>query len=154
MTATATTITDQLEACLQAITAANGYPIELADVVRGRFYEDLPDDAQLPVACLVCAGSGPVAGQQGRTSAQRERTYQIEIVIDLDQYPGQPRDLVLDNVEWSVARALGGPHNGRSFGGKALAMAPGDVVFGYPPPGHSVAVVTITLTAAFIENYR
>jgi acetyl esterase/lipase len=148
-----TQVTDELVARLASITTANGYPFEIVHVEPGRFYEDLPDNAPLPVATLVAAGSGPVSGQQQRASAQRSRQMQVEVVLDLQDYPGRARHELLDSVEWSICKAFGGPYNGRHLAGLVQNLEVGGVEFNYPAPGHSIAVVSATLTVSFIEQY-
>lgn len=154
MTITATLMTSELAGRLAGITIANGYPFELAGVERGRFYEDLPDTAVLPIATLVAASGGAVQDQQRPVSGQRARQYQIEVVLDMDSYPGAPRDEVLDRVEWCICKAFGGPFGGRALGGLALSLAVGDVEFNYPAPGHTIAVVRVQVAVSFIEKYQ
>lgn len=150
----ATQITDHIAVLLAGITAANGYPVELHQVLRGKFYEDLQDAVELPVASIVALSSGAVSGQQAPTSTQRQRQLQIEVVVDLDDYPGLTRDAVLDAVEWSLGKALGGSFNGRSLGGLAISSALGDVEFTYPSPAHSLAIVQATVVVAYVETFR
>lgn len=154
MAITATLVTAELVSRLAGITAANGYPFELAGVEAGKFYEDLPDTAALPVATLVAVNSGAVVDQQRPVSGQRSRQMQIEVVLDLDDYPGTPRDEVLDRVEWSICKAFGGPFAGRSLGGLALSLTVGDVEFNYPAPSHSIAVVRVQVAVSYIEKYQ
>jgi hypothetical protein len=154
MAITATRVTDLLVSRLAGITVANGYPFELVGVEPGKFYEDLPDGAPLPVATLVAATSGAVADQQRPVSGQRARQFQLEVVLDLDSYPGEPRHEVLDRVEWSICKAFGGPFAGRSLGGLALSLTVGDVEFNYPAPGHSIAVVRAQVAVSYIEQYQ
>lgn len=151
--AVATTVTEELVTRLAGITLANGYPFELAHVEAGVFYEDMPDGAPLPVATLVAATSGPVTGQLQRTSGQRSRQLQVEVVLDLAQYPATPRHQLLDGVEWSICKAFGGPLNGRSLGGLVTSLEVGTVEFEYPAPGHTIAVVRAPVTVVFIEQY-
>lgn len=150
----ATQITDHIAELLAGITVANGYPVELRQVLRGKFYEDLPDAADLPVASVVALSSGAVAGQPAPSSVQRQRQLQIEVVIDLDDYPGLTRDAVLDAVEWSLGKALGGAVNGRGFGGLALSAGLGDCEFNYPSPAHSLAIVQAVAEVTYLEHYR
>lgn len=150
----ATLVTAALASRLKEVTSANGYPFSIAQVERGRFYEDLADTAELPVACLLAASSGSIEGQQTPAGGKRQRAYQIEVVFDFDSYPDRSRDEVLDEVEWSICKALGGPLNGRALSGKALSLVVGDVVFSYPAPGHSIAVVALTVATTFLEIYR
>lgn len=150
----ATLITNHIVDLLAGITTANGYPIELHQVLRGKFYEDLEDEAQLPVAGVVALSSGAVSGQQAPTSAQRQRQLQIEVVIDLDDYPGLTRDAVLDAVEWSLGKALGGAVNARALSGLALTASLGEVEFNYPSPAHSLAIVQAVVAVTYLEHYR
>lgn len=154
MPITASRVTAELVSRLAGITIASGYPFEIADVEAGRFYEDLPDTATLPVATLVASASGPVTDQTRPVSGQRSRQLQIEVVLDLDSYPGEPRHEVLDRVEWSICKAFGGPFGGRSLGGLALSLVVGEVEFNYPAPGHSIAVVRTQVTVSYIEQYQ
>lgn len=154
MPITASLVTAELVSRLAGITAANGYPFEIAGVEPGKFYEDLPDTATLPVATVVAATSGAVVDQQRPISGQRTRQLQVEVVLDLDSYPGEPRHEVLDRVEWSICKAFGGPFAGRSLGGLALSLTVGDVEFNYPAPGHSIAVVRVQVATSFIEKYQ
>lgn len=149
-----TLITNHIVELLEGITAANGYPIELRQVLRGKFYEDLQDAVPLPVAGVVALSSGPVTGQQAPAGAQRQRQLQIEVVVDLDNYPGLTRDAVLDAVEWSLGKALGGAVNGRGFGGLALSAGLGDCEFNYPSPAHSLAIVQAVAEVTYLEHYR
>lgn len=150
----ATLITAELASRLQTVTSANGYPFSIAQVERGRFYEDLAENAELPVACVVAASSGSIDGQQTPSGGKRQRAYQIEVVFNFDSYPGRSRDEVLDEVEWSICKALGGLLNGRALAGKVLSLVVGDVVFSYPAPGHSIAVVALTVATTYLEIYR
>lgn len=150
----ATPITDRIVELLAGITAVNGYPIELRQVLRGQFYEDLQDAVLLPVAGVAVLSAGPVSGQQAPTSAQRQRQLQIEVVVDLDDYPGLTRDAVLDAVEWSLGKALGGAVNARALSGLALTASLGEVEFNYPSPAHSIAIVQAVVAVTYLEHYR
>lgn len=149
-----TLITNHIVELLEGITVANGYPIELRQMLRGKFYEDLQDAAELPVASVVALSSGAVNGQQAQAGAQRQRQLQIEVIVDLDAYPGLDRDAVLDAVEWSLGRALSGAVNGRALGGLALSASLGDCEFNYPTPAHSLAIVRAVAEVTYLEHYR
>lgn len=151
----ATLLSEEIAQRLRTITLAAGFPVELKAVELGRFYEDLGDDVALPVATLVAAGSTPVAEQQMQTSGQRERQLQAEFVIDLDapEYAGRRRDIVLDEVEWSLCKVIGGISNNRALAGHAIRCSVGQVDFQWPAPGHSIAIVRAQLAATFVEMY-
>lgn len=153
MTPIATQITDHLADRLRQITEANGYPLTLAAVEVGQFYEDLAQGAALPVATLVAASAGDALTPQGVTlSGRRARAYQVEVVIDFDQHAAAARHALLDLVEWSIARALRGPPPS-SLRGVLQSVVLGDVEFNYPAPGHSIAIVQAQLAASFVEQY-
>lgn len=150
----ATLISEELASRLRLIAMAGGYPLTLAGVALGKFYEDLPDDSPLPLATLVCANSGPVAGGDAPTSAHRERVYSVEVVLDVDDHPGVERHVLLDQVEYCVCRALNSTRNGRALDGKAITLQVGAFEFQYPAPGHTVAVVTGQVNVRYIESFR
>ncbi len=149
----ATQITDHIADRLRQITEANGYPLTLAAVEVGQFYEDLAQGAALPVATLVAASAGDAVTPQGVSlSGRRARAYQVEVVIDFDQHAGTARHALLDLVEWSIAQALRAmpPPQLR---GVLQSVVLGDVEFNYPAPGHSIAIVQAQLSASFVEQY-
>lgn len=150
----ATLISEDMAARLRQITTAGGYPLNLVGVELGKFYEDLPDEAPPPLATLVCASSGPVAGEDAPTSAQRERVYSVEVVLDVDDHPGVERHVLLDQVEYCVCRALNSTRNGRALDGKAISLQVGAFEFQYPAPGHTIAVVTGQVNVRYIESFR
>jgi|GEM_PF-1348253 len=149
----ATSVTDYLAGRLREITQANGYPLTLASVEVGQFYEDLPQGAPLPVATLVVATSGAALTPEGiRHSGRRQRGYQIEVVMDVDQQLGIERHVLLDQVEWGISRALVA-RPPRELAGLLQAVELGDVQFNYPAPGHSVAIVQAQVAVTFVEQY-
>lgn len=150
----ANVITDELVSRIGQIRGGADFPFSIALVARGRFYEDLADDAALPVATVVPSSSDPVQGQQMQASAQRVRQYQVEVVFDLDDYPGLERDVVMTNVEWCLGKALGGVLNNRALGGKALAMTLGGTEYGWPAVGASLATLTALIAITYIEQYQ
>lgn len=150
----ATRVTDFLDAQLQQITQANGYPLDLADVHVGQFYEDLPQGAPLPLATLVAASTGDVATPDGVVlSGRRGRAYEVEVVINFDQHPGVKRHVLLDQIEWGIGRAVRAqpPPDLR---GVIQSVTLGDVQFNYPAPGHSIAIVQAQVAAVFVEQYQ
>lgn len=154
-TIVATTVTDELVARLQGITLANGFPLEIRTVLRGRFMEDLPDAVPLPVVSVLPASSGqaqsenPVPTSPGR----RERQIALELVLDFADYPDAERDVVFDQAEWAVSKAVGGFIHGRALGGKAFSLSVGGVEFDYPTPAHSLGVMRLTVQVGYIERY-
>ncbi len=154
MELTATRVTDFLDAQLQLVTQANDYPLTLAGVHVGQFYEDLPQGAPLPLATLVAASTTDAVTPDGVVlSGLRGRSYQVEVVIDFDQYPGIPRHVLLDQIEWGIGRAVRGrPPAGLI--GLLQRVTLGDVQFNYPAPGHSIAIVQAQVAAVFVEQYQ
>ena len=149
----ANAVTDELVRRLSLITGPD-YPIALASIERGQFYEDLPDAAALPVACIVPASSNAAAGQAMPQSAKRTRYYQIEIIFDFDHYPSVERDVLMTQVEWSLGKALGGIHSGRGLAGLATDMQLAEIEYGWPSTGHSIGTLTATLIIGYVENYQ
>ena len=147
-------ITDELVQRIGAIQGGDAYPFSISDVLRGVFYEDLPDDVALPVATVVPGGSAGSQGQQMPANAQRARQYQVEVVFDFDDYPGRSRDEVMTNVEWSLCKALGGPLNNRALGGLAISLLVGEVEYGWPLPSHTVGSLRAAVTATYVEHFQ
>lgn len=147
-------VTAELQARLSALQGPDDFPFTLASVERGRFYEDLLDDAALPLATVVPASSAGVEGQQQQASAQRQRQYQVEVVFDLDAYPGRAPDEVVSAIEWAVCKALGGPVRDRALAGLALRLLVANVEYGWPQKGYSAASVTLTVAATYLDRYQ
>lgn len=149
----ATRVTDYLADCLRQITEVNNYPVTLATIEIGQFYEDLPQGAALPVATLVAASSGLAETPAGIVvSGRRARAYQIEVVVDFDQHPDIRRDVLLDQIEWGIGRALSS-RPPRELHAMLQAVQVGEVQFNYPAPGHSIAIVQAQVAVTFIEQY-
>lgn len=150
----ATRVTDFLDAQLQLVTQANDYPLTLAGVHVGQFYEDLPQGAPLPLATLVAASTTDAVTPDGVVlSGLRGRSYQVEVVIDFDQYPGIPRHVLLDQIEWGIGRAVR-VRTPPDLLGLLQRVTLGDVQFNYPAPGHSIAIVQAQVAAVFVEQYQ
>lgn len=147
-------VTAELVTRLSAIQGPDDFPFTLASVERGRFYEDLPDTAVLPLATVVPASSAGVEGQQQQASAQRQRQYQVEVVFDLDDYPGRDPDEVVSAIEWAVCSALGGLVRARALGGLALQLLVAQVEYGWPQKGYSAASITLAVAATYIDRYQ
>lgn len=150
----ATDVTDFLDSQLRSITTANGYPLDLAGVHVGQFYEDLATGEPLPLATLVAASTSDAATPSGVVrSGLRGRGYQVEVVVNFDQHPGVKRHVLLDQIEWSIGRAVRErppPH----LRGMLQSVTLGDVQFNYPAPGHSLAIVQAQVNAVFVEQYQ
>lgn len=150
----ATDVTDFLDSQLRSITTANGYPLDLAGVHVGQFYEDLAAGEPLPLATLVAASTTDAATPSGVVrSGLRGRGYQVEVVVNFDEHPGVKRHVLLDQIEWSIARAvreLPPPE----LRGMLQSVTLGDVQFNYPAPGHSLAIVQAQVNAVFVEQYQ
>ncbi|PKF72673.1 hypothetical protein CW360_02865 [Pseudomonas fluvialis] len=150
----ATRITDWLAAQLSQITSLNGYPLALADVHVGRFYEDLPQGAPLPLATVVAASTSDAVTPDGVVlSGRRGRGYQVEVVVNFDQHPGVERHALLDQIEWGIGRAVRQPPPAE-LRGLLQSVSLGDVQFNYPAPGHSIAIVQAQVATVFIEQYQ
>lgn len=150
----ATRVTDYLKAQLLLITQAGGYPLSLADVHVGQFYEDLPQGAPLPLATLVAASTSDAVTPAGVVrSGLRGRAYQVEVVINFDQHPGIERHVLLDQIEWGIGRALRG-RPPPELAGLLQSVTLGDVQFNYPAPGHAIAIVQAQVAAVFVEQYQ
>lgn len=150
----ATRVTDFLAAQLRLITQANNYPLTLAGVHVGQFYEDLPQGAPLPLATLVAASTSDAVTPAGvKLSGKRGRTYQVEVVINFDDHPGIERHVLLDQIEWGIGRAVR-VRPPQELIGMLQSVALGDVQFNYPAPGHSIAIVQAQVAAVFIEQYQ
>lgn len=147
-------VTTELVARLSAIQGPDDFPLVLSSVERGRFFEDLPDAAALPLATVVPASSSGVAGQQQQASAQRQRQYQVEVVFSLDEYPGKAPDEVMTAIEWAVCAALGGPVRDRALGGLALQVLVAQTEYGWPQKGYSAASITLAVTTSYLDRYQ
>lgn len=148
-----TRVTEYLAERLRQITQANGYPVTLAGVEIGQFYEDLPQGAPLPVATLVAASSGQAETPPGVVASERRaRAYQVEVVVDFDQHPGIERHVLLDQIEWGIGRAFAFRPS-RELAVLLQTARVGDVQFNYPAPGHSIAIVQAQVAVTFIEQY-
>lgn len=150
----ATKVTDWLAEQLRHVTVANGYPLTLAGVHVGQFYEDLPQGAPLPLATLVAASTSDAVTPAGvLLSGKRGRAYQVEVVINFDEHPGIERHVLLDQVEWGIGRAIRA-RPPQELMGMLQSVALGDMQFNYPAPGHSIAIVQAQVAAVFIEQYQ
>ncbi|WP_371369958.1 hypothetical protein ACA097_09540 [Pseudomonas sp. QL9] len=155
-TIVSTIVTDELVARLQSITLANGYPIEIRTVLRGKSMEDLDDEVPLPVVSVMPARSGQAMSQNSAPTApgRRERQLVLELVLDFAEYPGIERDVVFDLAEWSVCKAVGGFIHGRSLGGKAFSLSVGDAEFNYPTPAHSLGALQLVIQVGYVEQFK
>lgn len=150
----ATRVTDWLAERLRQVATGNGYPLTLAGVHVGQFYEDLPQGVSLPLATLVAASTSDAVTPDGVVmSGLRGRAYQVEVVIDFDQHPGIERHVLLDQVEWGIGRAIREPPP-PGLRGMLQRVTLGDVQFNYPAPGHSIAIVQAQVAAVFVEQYQ
>lgn len=152
----ATSVTDELVTRLESITQANGYPLEIRTVLRGKFMEDLQDAVPMPVVSVLPAGSGQAQSDNPAPTlpARRERQLLLELVLDFSDYPGVERDVVFDRAEWSLCKAIGGFVHGRALGGKAFSMSVGNVEFDYPTPAHSLGAMRLTVQVGYVEHFR
>ncbi len=150
----ATRVTDFLAAQLRKFTTANGYPLDLSGVHVGQFYEDLAQGEPLPLATLVAASTSDATTPNGVVmSGMRGRAYQIEVVINFDLHPGIERHALLDQIEWSIGRAVR-ERPPPELRGLLQSVTLGDVQFNYPAPGHSLAIVQAQVNAVFVEQYQ
>lgn len=150
----ATRVTDFLAGQLRQVTTGNGYPLDLAGVHVGQFYEDLPQGEPLPLATLVAASTSDAVTPNGVVmSGMRGRAYQIEVVLSFDQHPGVERHVLLDLIEWSIGRAVR-QRPPPELIGMLQSVTLGDVQFNYPAPGHSLAIVQAQVNAVFVEQYQ
>lgn len=150
----ATRVTDFLAAQLRLITQANGYPLTLAGVHVGQFYEDLQQGEPLPLATLVAASTTDAVTPVGVVmSGLRGRAYQVEVVINFDNHPGVERHVLLDQIEWGLGRAVR-VRPPPDLMGLLQNVTMGDVQFNYPAPGHSIAIVQAQVAAVFVEQYQ
>lgn len=154
-TIVATAVTDELVARLQGITLANGYPLEIRTVLRGKFMEDLQDAVPLPVVSVLAASSGQAQSENPAPTlpGRRERQIALELVLDFADYPDAERDVVFDQAEWALAKAVGGFISGRALAGKAFSLSVGGVEFDYPTPAHSLGVLRATVQVGYVERY-
>ncbi|QMV65187.1 hypothetical protein VUJ49_09070 [Pseudomonas berkeleyensis] len=150
----ATRVTDFLAGQLRQIDAANGYPLTLAGVHVGQFYEDLAAGDPLPLGTLVAASTSDAVTPNGVVSSSlRGRAYQVEVVVNFDQHPGVERHVLLDQIEWSIGRAVR-ERPPPELRGVLQSVALGDVQFNYPAPSHSLAIVQAQVNAVFVEQYQ
>jgi len=150
----ATRVTDFLAAQLRLITQVNSYPLTLAGVHVGQFYEDLPQGEPLPLATLVAASTSDAVTPAGVVmSGVRGRAYQVEVVINFDNHPGIERHVLLDQIEWGLGRAVR-VRPPPDLMGLLQNVTLGDVQFNYPAPGHSIAIVQAQVAAVFVEQYQ
>ncbi|WP_416311166.1 hypothetical protein [Pseudomonas sp. W03] len=151
----ATAITDELVERLRSITLANGYPIEIRTILRGKSMEDCPDSVPLPTVSVLLAASSqansdsPAPTMPGR----RERQLVLELILDFADYADRERDVVFDQAEWSVTKAVGGFVHGRALAGKVFSMSVADVEFDYPTPAHTLGAMRLTVAVGYVERY-
>lgn len=151
----ATAVTDEIVASLQSITLANGYPLEIRTILRGKSMEDCQDSVPLPVVSVLPAASSQARSENGQPTAlgRRERQLVLELILDFADYADRERDVVFDEAEWSVTKALGGFVHGRALAGKAFSMSVTDVEFDYPTPAHTLGALRLTVAVGYVERY-
>jgi len=151
----ATAITDVLVECLQSITIANGYPLEIRTILRGKSMEDCQDEVPLPVVSVLPAASSQARSENSAPTApgRRERQLVLELILDFADYPDRDRDVVFDQAEWSVTKAMGGFVHGRALAGRVFSLSVTDVEFDYPTPAHSLGAMRLTVAVGYVERY-
>lgn len=151
----ATAITDVLVGCLQSITLANGYPLEIRTILRGKSMEDCQDEVPLPVVSVLPAASSQARSDNAAPAApgRRERQLVLELILDFSEYADRERDVVFDQAEWSVTKAIGGFVHGRALAGRVFSLSVADVEFDYPTPAHSLGAMRLTVAVGYVERY-